>query len=92
MKKDIAKVVALRYHKETDHAPKVVAKGTGLVAERIRQIALENNIPLHRDDVLVEMLSEIELDREIPPELYAAIAEILSWIYKAHSAISKELP
>lgn len=90
MKKNIDKVVALRYHKETDHAPKVIAKGSGTVAERIKQIALQNDIPLHRDDVLVEMLSEIELDREIPPELYAAMAEVLSWIYRAHTAASKE--
>jgi len=92
IKKNVDKAVALRYHKDHDNAPRVVAKGSGAVAERIRQIARENHIPIHRDDVLADMLSEIEIDREIPSELYAAIAEILSWIYRANSAFSKEIP
>jgi flagellar biosynthesis protein len=90
-KKNIDRAVALRYDKHTDHAPKVVAKGSGSVAEKIKETARTNNIPLYRDDVLVDLLSEVELDREIPPELYNAIAEILSWIYKANNDISKEM-
>lgn len=89
-KKNIDKVVALRYHKDLDNAPKVTAKGSGAIAERIKQIARDNDIPIHRDDVLVEMLSEIEIDREIPSELYTAIAEILSWIYRANGVLSEE--
>lgn len=84
------KSVALRYDKATDTAPRVVAKGEGLVAEKIREIAKANGIPVHEDDTLVELLSQIDLNREIPPELYAAIAELLSWIYKASKQVSKE--
>ncbi len=84
------KVVALRYHEDEDNAPKVVAKGEGEIARKIREIALANGIPTHRDNDLVEILSQIELDREIPPELYAAIAEILSWIYRANTAVGKD--
>lgn len=81
------KAVAVRYNEVTDRAPKVVAKGEGTIAQNIKKIAESNGIPLHRDDTLVELLSEIELDKEIPPELYMTIAEILSWIYRADKAI-----
>jgi len=76
------KAVALKYDKEKDTAPKVVAKGKGYVGEKIIQIAKEQNIPIKEDPILVETLSQIEINREIPPELYQAVAEILIYIYK----------
>jgi flagellar biosynthesis protein len=82
--KDVA--VAVRYDGQKDNAPRVIAKGKGQVAQKIRAIATSAGIPLHKDDDLVELLSHIELDDEIPPELYAAVAELLSWIYRANSA------
>ncbi len=82
-------VVALRYHENEDNAPKVVAKGKGEVARKIKELAQKNGIPIYRDDDLVNLLSQIEIDREIPPELYSAIAEILSWIYRANSDMRK---
>jgi flagellar biosynthesis protein len=85
------RVVALRYNDEKDAAPKVIAKGDGEIARKIKEVALKNGIPIHRDDDLVELLAQIDIDREIPPELYGAIAEILSWIYKANTAMRKEL-
>jgi flagellar biosynthesis protein len=84
------KAVALKYDHHEDNAPRVVAKGRGYVAEKIKQIAAEMGIPIHRDDDLLELLSEIELDREIPPELYAAVAEILSWVYRANHELTEE--
>jgi flagellar biosynthesis protein len=81
--------VALRYQKESAGAPRIVAKGQGLVAQKIREVALANNIPIHQDDGLVELLAQIDIDREIPSELYGAVAEILSWIYRANSAMKK---
>jgi flagellar biosynthesis protein len=78
------KSVALKYDEKTNSAPVVVAKGDGKIAEEILKKAGENNIPIYEDKALVEVLSEIEIDREIPPELYKAVAEILSWVYKAH--------
>lgn len=75
------KAVALQYQHQVDRAPKVVAKGQGIIAERIMEIAAEHNIPLKRDPALIEVLSKMDLDQEIPPELYRAVAEILAYVY-----------
>ncbi len=82
--------VALKYKDGEDNAPRVVAKGYGITAEKIREIAKEKGIPVTRDDALAEVLSQIELDREIPPPLYAAVAEILAMVYKANNAIGQQ--
>lgn len=84
------RAVALRYREESDSAPRVVASGSGHLAEKIKEIAEKNGIPLHQDNDLVELLAQVEIDREIPPELYAAIAEVLSWIYRANNRMRKE--
>ncbi len=76
------KAVALQYRHQVDRAPKVVAKGQGIIAERIIEIAADHNIPLTRDPALIEVLSKMELEQEIPPELYRAVAEILAYVYK----------
>ncbi len=76
------KAVALQYRHQVDRAPKVVAKGQGIIAERIMEIAAEHKIPLKRDPALIEVLSKMELEQEIPPELYRAVAEILAYVYK----------
>jgi flagellar biosynthesis protein len=81
--------VALRYRKELDTAPRVVAKGEGHIAAKIKEAALAHHIPIHRDEGLVELLSQVALDREIPPELYASVAEILAWIYRANDEVRK---
>jgi flagellar biosynthesis protein len=82
------KTVALQYDDtKPESAPKVVAKGSGAIAEKIIEKANESKIPIYEDKALVEVLSEIEIDREIPPELYKAVAEILAWVYKAHKSI-----
>jgi len=76
------KAVALKYDKETNSAPKVTAKGEGFTAENIIKIANLNDVPIKKDEDLVEMLSQLEIDREVPPEMYKAIAEVFSYIYK----------
>jgi len=81
--------VALRYKKDTEAAPRVVAKGKGEIARQIKALAQKNGIPLHRDDDLLELLAQVDIDREIPPELYAAVAEVLSWIYRANAEMAK---
>jgi flagellar biosynthesis protein len=84
----VKKTVALQYDdKQAESAPKVVAKGSGEIAEKILEKAAESNVPVYEDKALVEVLSEIELEREIPPELYKAVAEILAWVYKAYKNI-----
>jgi flagellar biosynthesis protein len=85
------KAVALKYRRDDDAAPRVVAKGEGLVARRIKAMAESLGIPIHRDDDLVALLAQVEIDREIPAELYAAVAEVLSWIYRANQEMRKEI-
>lgn len=81
------RAVAINYANQSDKAPRVTAKGEGLIAQKIKAIAQAQGIPLHRDDDLVELLAQTEINREIPSELYAAIAELLSWIYRANDAL-----
>jgi flagellar biosynthesis protein len=73
------KAVALAY----DHigAPRVVAKGEGEVARRIIEIAESEGIPLQKDNLLIEALLQVELTKEIPPQLYQAVAEVLAFVY-----------
>jgi len=73
--------VALKYKMNEDPAPQVVAKGKGKIAERIIEIAKQNDIPIKEDPDLVEVLSKLELNQFIPPELYLIVAEILAFIY-----------
>ena len=74
--------VALRYEPEKDEAPRLIAKGKGEIAERIIQIAKENQIPIQEDPLLVAALSELDLYQVIPPELYEVVAEVLAYIYR----------
>ncbi len=75
------KAVALRYVRGEDSAPVVTAKGAGAIAERILEIAKENDIPLYQDPDLVEILAKVDLGNVIPPELYQAVAEVLAFVY-----------
>lgn len=81
-KKRIQKAVALKYEKETERAPKVAAKGKGKIAEKILEIAKEHGVPVHEDADLLEVLSKLDIDQEIPPYLYTVIAELLAFIYR----------
>jgi flagellar biosynthesis protein len=79
--------VALAY-KEADAAPRVVAKGRGLIADEIIARAREHGIFVHESPELVGLLMQIDLDDRIPPQLYAAIAELLAWLYVLESGNS----
>ena len=72
--------VALAY-KNGDFAPKVVAKGRGLIAEEIISRAKEHGVFVHESQELVSLLMQVELDDNIPPALYRAVAELLAWLY-----------
>lgn len=74
--------VALRYDRAQMTAPMVVAKGAELMAARIREIARESDVPIMRDVPLARTLYELELDAEIPEELFEAVAEVLRWVYQ----------
>ncbi len=80
------KVVALRY--EGMGAPRVTAKGEGLVAEKILELAKEHRIPLHEDPSLVAMLAKLELGDEIPVALYKAVAEVIVFAYMVSGKVS----
>ncbi|WP_422446824.1 EscU/YscU/HrcU family type III secretion system export apparatus switch protein [Thermoanaerobacterium sp. DL9XJH110] len=80
-KNKIKKAAALEYDAARDTAPRLVASGKGLIAEKILELARKHNIALHRDPELVEALVQVEIGQEIPPELYQAVAEILAFIY-----------
>lgn len=76
------KAAAIKYTPGKDSAPKITAKGSGAIAEKILQIAKEHNVPLKEDQQLVEVLSKLDLYQEIPPDLYKAVAEVLAFVYK----------
>lgn len=74
--------VALRYAPKKDAAPKLAAKGRGYLADKILELARQHNIPIRRDKNLLQILSRLDLEAEIPPEVYRAVAEILAFIYR----------
>lgn len=74
------KAIALKY--DYNKAPVVTAKGSGALAEKIMEVAKENDVMLHQSPELVEMLSTLELGEEIPEALYLAVAEIIAFAHK----------
>ncbi len=73
--------IALAYS-QTDAAPRVVARGKGLVAEQIIARAKEHGVYVHESPELVALLTQVNIDEHIPPQLYMAIAELLAWLYR----------
>jgi flagellar biosynthesis protein len=86
------KAIAMRYRQDTDHAPKVVAKGQGSTADRIIALAQEHGIPLHEDRDLAQLLGTLEIDAEIPPGMYQALAEVLAHLYRLNGNALKRSP
>jgi flagellar biosynthesis protein len=80
--------VALAYQ-SGESAPKVVARGRGLIAQAIIERAKEHGIFVHESQELVGLLMQVELDEHIPPQLYLAVAELLAWIYRLEN---REIP
>jgi len=74
--------VALRYKPGEDEAPRVTAKGDGFVAEKIIALARQHGVPIREDRNLVQVLARLDLDQEIPPHVYRAVAEILAFVYR----------
>lgn len=79
------KAIALAYQ-SGDLAPKVVAKGQGLVADAIIARAKEHGVFVHQSKELVSLLMQVELDDHIPPALYRAVAELLAWLHRIDAA------
>lgn len=76
--------VAVKDQTEEGKAPKITAAGRGKIAEKILQLAFENDIKVREDSDLAEMLAKIEIESPIPSEAFMAVAEILSYVYKAN--------
>lgn len=74
--------VALQYDRAKDDAPRVVASGRGAVAERIEAVAAAEGVIVRQDADLAEILSVVEIGREIPTEAFVAVAEVLSYVYR----------
>jgi flagellar biosynthesis protein len=89
--RDVPEAVALRHGRgsrdaEPSSAPRVVAKGRGVLAERILELAREHDVPVRSDRDLVELLSACELGDEIPVEVWTAVAELLAWLWSMREA------
>jgi len=82
MKTKRDKAVALRYKRGKDQAPKLTAKGQGKLAEKIMAIARTHNIPIREDKTLLDALYRLDINKEIPEELYQVVAEILAFVYR----------
>jgi flagellar biosynthesis protein len=83
--------IALTYGKGQG-APKVVAKGRGLIAQAIIERARQHGIFVHESEDLVGLLMKVELDQEIPEQLYIAVAELLAWLYRMEHSDSPAIP
>ena len=81
MSDDAEIAIALKYNSEKDSAPRVVAKGMRLKAEKIREIAKQYNIPVMKNVSLANALYRVEVGQEIPEELYDAVAEVLNFVW-----------
>jgi flagellar biosynthesis protein len=84
-KKIYKKAVALKYDREKDDSPRVAAKGQGRVAEKILELAKKHDIPIKDDPDLIEVLSSLEINEEIPSEIYLAVAELLAFVYSMNT-------
>jgi flagellar biosynthesis protein len=88
---EIKKAVALKYDRSKSRAPRVTAKGSRRIAERIIELAREKGIPITEDPDLVGALMKLDLQDEIPQEFYKVVAEILSFAYRLNkNAMKKE--
>jgi flagellar biosynthesis protein len=83
--------VALAYS-AADRAPRVVAKGRGLIAQEIIARAREHGIFVHESPEMVALLMQVDLDERIPPQLYVAVAELLAWIYRMERGLEPSAP
>lgn len=82
--------IALGYNENIDVAPKVLAKGKGIIAENIIEAARANDVPVQEDPSLVSLLSNLNINETIPEELYQVVAEVFAFIYKADRKMGKD--
>lgn len=85
----VTKAVALGYDKQEDAAPRILATGRGAVADQILALAFAHGVRVRKDEDLIEVLSKLEVDSVIPVEAFAAVAEILSYVYRYNAIYGK---
>lgn len=83
------RAVALRYDEGDTSAPEVVATGVGEVARHILDVAQAQGVPIREDPDLVELLAACDLGEEIPIELYEAVAEVLTWLFRLNASMGE---
>jgi len=91
MKPDPQRAAAALAYREGDAAPRLVAKGHGLVAEAIIDKARASGVYVHESRELLALLMQIDLDSHIPPSLYVAVAELLAWLYRLENSAKSPL-
>lgn len=85
---DIA--IAIKYDKEKDNAPRIVAKGMRLNAEKIRELAKQYGVPFMKSTTLANALYRVDVGQEIPEDLYDAVAEVLNFVYALQQEQAKK--
>ena len=83
------KAVALRYDQDVDGAPRVIAKGDRLLAERIIEVAQSHDVHVYEDPDLVAVLAKLDVDTQIPAELYTAVAAVLAFVYRLNEQMGE---
>lgn len=89
--KHTQKAVAIVYDTQKAGAPKVVASGKGLLADKIIETAREAGVHVHEDENLIELLAKVPVGDEIPVELYQTVAEVLSFVYRVNERYKDKL-
>ena len=95
MNKDIRKTTiaaALKYDGKRDSAPRVTARGKGAIAEKIIELAKKHKVPVKENPELAQILGRLDIDEQIPPELYKAVAEILAFVYSLNERYREHGP
>ncbi len=90
-KDDLRMAASIRYDKKKDEAPRLTAKGRGILADKIIELARKHDVPIKEDPALVSILCRLDIDEEIPSDLYRAIAEILAFVYSANERYREKL-
>jgi len=90
-RKSTDKAIAILYNENESTAPKVVASGQGIIAEKIITTAREAGIHIQEDGNLVELLSKVPIGDEIPTELYQTVAEVLAFVYKINEKFKQKM-
>lgn len=88
-KKNLTAAV-LKYDVDQDKAPKITGFGKGHIAEKILKVAEDHRIPFYEDPSLIDLLSKLEIQSEVPPQLYSLVAEVLSFVYKLDRLAKKK--